>query len=224
MTSATDAARTAARTTCDDSSYSTITPDGAVKDGRRQPVRVPARAHRAEPRREPPDAAGRPTSAASGSAAPRKACRTSPSGSPPWSRGSRQWSPAEQLSDDSTRSEQNPILFAAPDGGSGCCTPRRRPATRTPPRSAAASPRTADGPGARWRPCSPPTRPAACSSGSRPWCCRPAAGSSRSSAASPRPGEKWVGNSDDSAVMISDDAGHHLERARPSRAASAACT
>jgi BNR repeat-like domain len=30
--------------------------------------------------------------------------------------GSTQWSPAEKLSDDPTRSEQNPILFPAPDG------------------------------------------------------------------------------------------------------------
>src|SRR4029453_11454369 len=29
--------------------------------------------------------------------------------------GSSQWSAPEQLSDDSTRSEQNPILFTAPD-------------------------------------------------------------------------------------------------------------
>ena len=31
-------------------------------------------------------------------------------------RGSAQWSPAEKLSDDPTRSEQNPVLFPAPDG------------------------------------------------------------------------------------------------------------
>jgi len=31
-------------------------------------------------------------------------------------RGSTQWSPAEKLSDDSKRSEQNPVLFPAPDG------------------------------------------------------------------------------------------------------------
>jgi len=30
--------------------------------------------------------------------------------------GSAQWSPAEKLSDDPTRSEQNPVLFPAPDG------------------------------------------------------------------------------------------------------------
>ena len=31
-------------------------------------------------------------------------------------RGATQWSPAEKLSDDPTRSEQNPVLFPAPDG------------------------------------------------------------------------------------------------------------
>jgi predicted neuraminidase len=31
-------------------------------------------------------------------------------------RGATQWSPAEKLSDDSRRSEQNPVLFPAPDG------------------------------------------------------------------------------------------------------------
>jgi predicted neuraminidase len=31
-------------------------------------------------------------------------------------RGSTQWAPAEKLSDDSRRSEQNPVLFPAPDG------------------------------------------------------------------------------------------------------------
>lgn len=31
-------------------------------------------------------------------------------------KGGSQWSPAEKLSDDPSRSEQNPILFPAPDG------------------------------------------------------------------------------------------------------------
>ena len=31
-------------------------------------------------------------------------------------KGAREWSPAEKLSDDPTRSEQNPLLFPAPDG------------------------------------------------------------------------------------------------------------
>ena len=123
--------------------------------------------------------------------------------------GSSQWSPAEQLSDDSTRSEQNPILFTRAAGrhALGCCTPRRTRATRTPPRSAVVSPRTAAAPGVRWKRCSPPTKPAACSSAS----CRCVLPSGRLIIPIFRcittPGEKWVGNSDDSAVMISDDGG-----------------
>ena len=51
------------------------------------------------------------------------------------------WLPPVQLSDDPTRSEQNPSCSPRPTATSGCSTPRRSPATRTPPRSAAASPR-----------------------------------------------------------------------------------
>ncbi len=121
--------------------------------------------------------------------------------------GSRQWSPAEQLSDDSTRSEQNPILFAAPDnrlwllytaqkaGNQDTAEVRRRISTDS---------------GRTWGPVE--TLFAANETGgvfvrqlpvvlpSGRWiipifrCIT-------------TPGEKWVGNSDDSAVMISDDAG-----------------
>ena len=121
--------------------------------------------------------------------------------------GSRQWSPAEQLSDDSTRSEQNPILFTAPDnqlwllytaqkaGNQDTAEVRRRISTDS---------------GRTWGPVE--TLFAANETGgvfvrqlpvvlpSGRWiipifrCIT-------------TPGEKWVGNSDDSAVMISDDAG-----------------
>ncbi|WP_374706733.1 exo-alpha-sialidase [Arthrobacter sp. NicSoilC12] len=121
--------------------------------------------------------------------------------------GSRRWSPAEQLSDDSARSEQNPILFAAPDnrlwllytaqkaGNQDTAEVRRRVSTDS---------------GRTWGPVE--TLFAANSTGgvfvrqlpvvlpSGRWiipifrCIT-------------TPGEKWVGNSDDSAVMISDDAG-----------------
>ncbi|WP_223987093.1 exo-alpha-sialidase [Arthrobacter sp. NicSoilB8] len=121
--------------------------------------------------------------------------------------GSRQWSPAEQLSDDSTRSEQNPILFAAPDnrlwllytaqkaGNQDTAEVRRRISTDS---------------GRSWGPVET-LFPANATGGvfvrqlpvvlpSGRWiipifrCIT-------------TPGEKWVGNSDDSAVMISDDAG-----------------
>lgn len=126
--------------------------------------------------------------------------------------GSRQWSPAEQLSDDSARSEQNPILFATPDsagqrralwllytaqkaGNQDTAEVRRRISTDS---------------GRTWGPVE--TLFAANETGgvfvrqlpvvlpSGRWlipifrCIT-------------TPGEKWVGNSDDSAVMISDDAG-----------------
>ncbi|WP_370124946.1 exo-alpha-sialidase [Arthrobacter sp. MW3 TE3886] len=121
--------------------------------------------------------------------------------------GSRQWSPAEQLSNDSARSEQNPILFAAPDnrlwllytaqkaGNQDTAEVRRRISTDS---------------GRTWGPVET-LFPANESGGvfvrqlpvvlpSGRWiipifrCIT-------------TPGEKWVGNSDDSAVMISDDAG-----------------
>ena len=122
--------------------------------------------------------------------------------------GRDQWSAAEQLSDDPTRSEQNPVLFPAPDGRCGCSGPRRWPATRTPPWSAAASPATTARSGARSRRCSPSRatlrrlRPPAARR-----CSTTATGCCRSSTATARPGEKWVGNDDTSAVMISYDGG-----------------
>ena len=69
-------------------------------------------------RTTPPTSCRSPTatSAASGSAARRKASRTSRSISRAFRRGGDRWSEAEKLSDDPTRSEQNPILFPAPDG------------------------------------------------------------------------------------------------------------
>ena len=76
----------------------------------------PALALRAEPRRQPHAVARTATWPACGSAARRKAFRTSPSISPACQPGSDRWSEPVRLSDDPTRSEQNPILFPAPDG------------------------------------------------------------------------------------------------------------
>ncbi len=122
--------------------------------------------------------------------------------------GSTQWSPAEQLSDDGTRSEQNPILFTAPGHlSSGCCTPRRRRATRTPPRSAVGRPRDS---GRTWGPVET-LFPANETGGVFVRQLPVVLPSGRLIIPIFRcittPGEKWVGNSDDSAVMISDDGG-----------------
>ncbi|MFF2245945.1 exo-alpha-sialidase [Arthrobacter sp. NPDC058130] len=121
--------------------------------------------------------------------------------------GSRQWSPAEQLSDDSARSEQNPILFAAPDnrlwllytaqkaGNQDTAEVRRRISTDS---------------GRTWGPVE--TLFAANETGGVFVRQLPVVlPSGRLIIPIFRcittPGEKWVGNSDDSAVMISDDAG-----------------
>ncbi|AXJ10195.1 exo-alpha-sialidase [Arthrobacter sp. PM3] len=121
--------------------------------------------------------------------------------------GSRQWSEAEQLSDDPTRSEQNPILFAAPDnrlwllytaqkaGNQDTAEVRRRISTDS---------------GRTWGPVE--TLFAANETGGVFVRQLPVVlPSGRLIIPIFRcittPGEKWVGNSDDSAVMISDDAG-----------------
>ncbi|MDR6504856.1 exo-alpha-sialidase [Arthrobacter oryzae] len=126
--------------------------------------------------------------------------------------GSTQWSPAEQLSDDGTRSEQNPILFTGPGpagqdsrlwllytaqkaGNQDTAEVRRRISTdsgRTwgPVETLFAANETG-GVFVRQLPVILPTGRLIipifrCIT---------------------TPGEKWVGNSDDSAVMISDDGG-----------------
>jgi predicted neuraminidase len=126
--------------------------------------------------------------------------------------GSTQWSPAEQLSDDGTRSEQNPILFAAPDssgrdsqlwllytaqkaGNQDTAEVRRRTSTdsgRTWGEVETLFPANETG-GVFVR-----QLPVVLPSG------RLIIPIFRCITT---PGEKWVGNSDDSAVMISDDGG-----------------
>ena len=121
--------------------------------------------------------------------------------------GSRQWSAAEQLSDDSTRSEQNPILFAAPDHRLWLLYTAQKAGNQD---TAEVRRRISADSGRTWGPVET-LFPANESGGvfvrqlpvvlpSGRWiipifrCIT-------------TPGEKWVGNSDDSAVMISDDAG-----------------
>ncbi|WP_104140263.1 exo-alpha-sialidase [Arthrobacter sp. ZGTC131] len=126
--------------------------------------------------------------------------------------GNTQWSPAEQLSDDGTRSEQNPILFTAPDasgldsqlwllytaqkaGNQDTAEVRRRTSTDS---------------GRTWGPVE--TLFAANETGGVFVRQLPVVlPSGRLIIPIFRcittPGEKWVGNSDDSAVMVSDDGG-----------------
>jgi predicted neuraminidase len=121
--------------------------------------------------------------------------------------GSSQWSEPAQLSDDSTRSEQNPILFTAPDtslwllytaqkaGNQDTAEVRRRISTDS---------------GRTWGPVET-LFPANETGGVFVRQLPVVLPSGRLIVPIFRcittPGEKWVGNSDDSAVMISDDAG-----------------
>ena len=126
--------------------------------------------------------------------------------------GSSQWAPAERLSDDGTRSEQNPILFTAPDssdedsrlwllytaqkaGNQDTAEVRRRTSTDS---------------GRTWGPVET-LFPANETGGVFVRQLPVVLPSGRLIIPIFRcittPGEKWVGNMDDSAVMISDDAG-----------------
>ncbi|MCU1511318.1 MAG: glycosyl hydrolase, partial [Arthrobacter sp.] len=121
--------------------------------------------------------------------------------------GSRQWSPAEQLTDDSTRSEQNPILFTTPSNELWLLYTAQKAGNQD---TAEVRRRISRDSGLTWGPVET-LFPANDTGGvfvrqlpvvlpSGRWiipifrCIT-------------TPGEKWVGNSDDSAVMISDDAG-----------------
>ncbi|MCU1554811.1 MAG: glycosyl hydrolase [Arthrobacter sp.] len=121
--------------------------------------------------------------------------------------GSRQWSPAEQLTDDSTRSEQNPILFTTPSNELWLLYTAQKAGNQD---TAEVRRRISRDSGLTWGPVDTlflandtggvfvRQLPVALPSGR--WII-PIFRCITTS------GEKWVGNSDDSAVMISDDAG-----------------
>ena len=91
--------------------------------------------------------------------------------------------------------------------GCGCCTPPKRPGTRTPPRSAAASPPDS---GRTWGPVEtlfPANETGGVFVRQLPVVLPSGRWIIPIFRCITTPGEKWVGNSDDSAVMISDDAG-----------------
>jgi predicted neuraminidase len=121
--------------------------------------------------------------------------------------GSTQWSPAEQLSDDGARSEQNPILFTAPDTSLWLLYTAQKAGNQD---TAEVRRRTSADSGRTWGPVE--TLFAANETGGVFVRQLPVVlPSGRLIIPIFRcittPGEKWVGNSDDSAVMISDDGG-----------------
>ncbi|WP_395400610.1 exo-alpha-sialidase [Arthrobacter sp. UC242_113] len=126
--------------------------------------------------------------------------------------GSSQWSPAQQLSDDSTRSEQNPILFTAPgsagqDGVLWLLYTAQKAGNQD---TAEVRRRTSTDSGGTWGPVET-LFPANETGGVFVRQLPVVLPSGRLIIPIFRcittPGEKWVGNSDDSAVMISDDGG-----------------
>ncbi|QCO97358.1 glycosyl hydrolase [Arthrobacter sp. 24S4-2] len=126
--------------------------------------------------------------------------------------GSSQWSEPQQLSDDSTRSEQNPILFTAPssageDGVLWLLYTAQKAGNQD---TAEVRRRTSTDSGRTWGPVET-LFPANETGGVFVRQLPVVLPSGRLIVPIFRcittPGEKWVGNSDDSAVMISDDAG-----------------
>ncbi|TLM81904.1 glycosyl hydrolase [Pseudarthrobacter sp. NamE2] len=121
--------------------------------------------------------------------------------------GSRQWSSPEQLSDDSTRSEQNPILFTAPDGLLWLLYTAQKAGNQD---TAEVRRRISTDSGRTWGEVET-LFPANETGGVFVRQLPVVLPSGRLIVPIFRcittPGEKWVGNSDDSAVMISDDAG-----------------
>ena len=121
--------------------------------------------------------------------------------------GSTQWSPAEQLSDDGTRSEQNPILFTAPDNSLWLLYTAQKAGNQD---TAEVRRRISTDSGRTWGPVQT-LFPANETGGVFVRQLPVVLPSGRLIIPIFRcittPGEKWVGNSDDSAVMISDDAG-----------------
>lgn len=121
--------------------------------------------------------------------------------------GSSQWSAPQQLSNDSTRSEQNPILFTAPNGALWLLYTAQKAGNQD---TAEVRRRTSMDGGRTWGEVET-LFPANETGGVFVRQLPVVLPSGRLIVPIFRcittPGEKWVGNSDDSAVMISDDAG-----------------
>jgi predicted neuraminidase len=121
--------------------------------------------------------------------------------------GSSQWSEPQQLSDDPARSEQNPILFTAPDGALWLLYTAQKAGNQD---TAEVRRRISTDSGRTWGEVET-LFPANETGGVFVRQLPVVLPSGRLIVPIFRcittPGEKWVGNSDDSAVMISDDAG-----------------
>jgi predicted neuraminidase len=121
--------------------------------------------------------------------------------------GSSQWSEAQQLSDDSARSEQNPILFTAPDGALWLLYTAQKAGNQD---TAEVRRRISTDSGRTWGEVET-LFPANETGGVFVRQLPVVLPSGRLIVPIFRcittPGEKWVGDSDDSAVMISDDTG-----------------
>jgi predicted neuraminidase len=131
--------------------------------------------------------------------------------------GSTQWTPAEQLSDDGTRSEQNPILFTAPDSSGEDSSGQRGALWLLYTAQKAGNQDTAEvrrristDSGRTWGPVEtlfPANETGGVFVRQLPVVLPAGRLIIPIFRCITTPGEKWVGNSDDSAVMISDDAG-----------------
>lgn len=121
--------------------------------------------------------------------------------------GSDQWSPAQQLSDDPTRSEQNPVLFAAPNGALWLLYTAQKAGNQD---TAEVRRRTSTDSGRTWglvETLFPANETGGVFVRQLPVLLPSGRLIIPIFRCITTPGEKWVGNSDDSAVMISDDGG-----------------
>ena len=138
--------------------------------------------------------------------------------------GADGWSDPVRLSDDPTRSEQNPILFTAPDGRLWLLHTAQHAGNQD---TSFVRVRISDDDGAHLEPdrgpCWRPTA-AASSCASPRWCLPRARGCCPSFTCVRVPGEKWVGDQDTSSVWVSTDEGGSLDRARGAGLDRAACT
>ncbi|KSU75443.1 Predicted neuraminidase (sialidase) [Pseudarthrobacter enclensis] len=121
--------------------------------------------------------------------------------------GSKQWSAPEQLSDDSTRSEQNPILFTNTDGALWLLYTAQKAGNQD---TAEVRRRISLDSGRTWGDVEilfPANETGGVFVRQLPVVLPSGRMIIPIFRCITTPGEKWVGNSDDSAVMISDDAG-----------------
>ncbi|WP_264357291.1 sialidase family protein [Pseudarthrobacter sp. MM222] len=121
--------------------------------------------------------------------------------------GSRQWSAPDQLTDDSTRSEQNPILFTTPGNELWLLYTAQRAGNQD---TAEVRRRISRDSGKTWGPVEtlfPANETGGVFVRQLPVVLPSGRWIIPIFRCITTPGEKWVGSSDDSAVMISDDAG-----------------